>query len=168
MWGWTSTSGVMTLEAMLTRLQLLGLLGGERGRLRIGAGAVGAWLGKTRVLVAAHVVPGPAIKAALLDGGDVVGDEVVAEVVALVGGAPELAGGRVDGLADAVADAVRRRPRRTCPRECTRGRRRGGTRRDGCRDRRRWSRNQPRPACAGRLCVKTTSRVQWPPPVSCA
>jgi hypothetical protein len=56
--------------------------------------------------MAAHVVPGPAEEAALGDRGDVVGDEVVAERVALVGGAPELAGGRVDGLADAVADAV--------------------------------------------------------------
>ncbi len=37
--------------------------------------------------------------------GDVVGDEVVAQSVALVGGAPELAGGGVDGLADTVANA---------------------------------------------------------------
>ena len=83
----------------------LGLIGGERGSLRIGAGAVGAGLREARVLVAAHVVPGPAVEAAFLDRGDVVGDEVVAEVVALVGGAPELAGGGIDGLADAVADA---------------------------------------------------------------
>ena len=55
--------------------------------------------------LAAHVVPGPAVEAALLDVGDVVGDEVVAEGVALVGGAPELAGGGIDGLADAVANA---------------------------------------------------------------
>ena len=87
-------------------LAVLGLVGGERGRLRIGAGAVGAGVGETRVVVAAHVIPGPAVEAALLDRGDVVGDQVVAEVVALVGGAPELAGGGVDGFADAVADAV--------------------------------------------------------------
>ncbi len=37
--------------------------------------------------------------------GDVVGDEVVAERVALVGGAPELAGGGVDGFADAIANS---------------------------------------------------------------
>ena len=36
----------------------------------------------------------------------VVGDEVVAEVIALVGGAPEGAGDGVDGLAYAVAQAV--------------------------------------------------------------
>src|SRR5882762_9630308 len=52
--------------------------------------------GVTRILMAADVVPGPAIKTILLDAGDVVGDEVVAEAVALVGGAPELAGGGVD------------------------------------------------------------------------
>ena len=55
--------------------------------------------------MAAHVVPGPAVEAAFLDRGDVVGDQVVAEVVALVGGAPELSGGGIDGFADAVADA---------------------------------------------------------------
>ena len=37
--------------------------------------------------------------------GDVVGHEIVAEAVALVGGAPELAGDGIDGLADAVANA---------------------------------------------------------------
>ncbi len=63
-------------------------------------GAVEAGVG-----VGADVVPGPAVEAVFLDGGDVVGDEVVAEVVALVDGAPELAGDGVDGLADAVADA---------------------------------------------------------------
>ena len=56
--------------------------------------------------MAAHVVPGPAEEAALQARGHVVGDEVVAQVVALVGGAPELAGDGVDGLAHAVADAV--------------------------------------------------------------
>ncbi len=53
----------------------------------------------------AHVEPGPAVEAVLLDVGDVVGDEVVAQGVALVGGAPELAGDGVDGLAHAVANA---------------------------------------------------------------
>src|SRR5690349_2352621 len=57
------------------------------------------------VLVGAEVEPGPAIKAALLDVGDVVGDEVVAELVALVHAGPERAGGGVDGEADRVADA---------------------------------------------------------------
>ena len=96
----------MHFRGQVDALAVLGLRRGERrGELRVGAGAVGAGLWQARVLVAAHVVPGPAEEAALLDAGDVVGDEVVAEVVALVGGAPELAGDGVDGLADAVADA---------------------------------------------------------------
>src|ERR1035437_1760692 len=56
--------------------------------------------------MAAHVVPRPAEESALGDAGDVVGDEVIAEVVALVDRAPELACGRIDGLAYAVTDAV--------------------------------------------------------------
>ncbi len=71
---------------------------------------------QARILVAAHVVPGPAVEAVFLHAGDVVGNEVVAQVVTLVGRAPELAGGRVDGLADAVANTARRRPSGTCPR----------------------------------------------------
>ncbi len=57
------------------------------------------------VLVAAHVPPGPAVEAALLDVGDVVGDKIVAEVVALVDRAPQIARAGLNGLADAVADA---------------------------------------------------------------
>ena len=53
----------------------------------------------------AHVPPRPAVKAAFLHVGDVVGYEVVAEPVALVGGAPQLAGGGIDGLAYTVAQA---------------------------------------------------------------
>ena len=48
-------------------LAVLRLIGCERGRLRIGTRAVGAWVGKTRVMVTAHVVPRPAIEAACLD-----------------------------------------------------------------------------------------------------
>ena len=66
------------------------------------SGCLPSWRGSC---CAAHVPPRPAVEAALLDVGDVVGDEVVAQGVALVGGAPELAGGGVDGLADAVAHA---------------------------------------------------------------
>ena len=67
-------------------------------QLGVGAGVAG-------ILVAADVPPGPAVEAAGFDGGDVVGDEVVAECVALVDGAPEFAGDGVDGEADGVADA---------------------------------------------------------------
>ena len=52
----------------------------------------------------APLVPGPAAKAAFLDRGDIVRDQMIPEVVALVGGAPKLSGGGVDGLADAVPD----------------------------------------------------------------
>src|SRR5580658_2035658 len=82
----------------------LGLIRGERGRLWIGAGAVGTGLREARILMTAHVVPRPAVEAAFLDRSDVVGDQVIAEVVALVGRAPKLSGGGVDGLTDAVAD----------------------------------------------------------------
>src|SRR5271170_3458411 len=61
---------------------------------------------KARVLMVAHVVPGPAVEAILLHAGDVVGDEVVAQTVTLVGGAPELTSSWVDRLADAVPNAI--------------------------------------------------------------
>ena len=57
------------------------------------------------VLMGADVLPGPAVEAAVLDVGDVVGNEVVAEGVALVDGTPELAGVGIDGEADGVANA---------------------------------------------------------------
>ena len=58
-----------------------------------------------RVLVGAEVIPGPAVEAAFLDVGDVVGHQVVAQRVALVDRGPELAGLGVDRQADGVADA---------------------------------------------------------------
>ena len=61
----------------------------------------------TRVLVAADVVPGPAIKAALLDVRDVIGRKVVAKLVTLVDGRPELARLRVYRDSHRVADAPR-------------------------------------------------------------
>src|ERR1700745_1022801 len=60
-----------------------------------------------RVLCASHVVPRPAVEAALLDMGDVVRNEIVAKSVPLIGRAPQLSGCRIDGLAHAVADAIR-------------------------------------------------------------
>ncbi len=44
-----------------------------------------------RVLNAAHVVPGPAVEAALLHVGDVVGNQVVAQGIPFIGGAPQFA-----------------------------------------------------------------------------
>ena len=58
-----------------------------------------------RVLVGADVIPGPAVEAAFLDVGDVVGHQVVAQPVALVDRGPELAGLGMDRQADGVADA---------------------------------------------------------------
>jgi hypothetical protein len=63
-----------------------------------------------RVLQAAagavEVEPGPAVEAVFLHVGHVVGDQVVAQAVALIGGAPQLAGDGVDGFAHAVAQAA--------------------------------------------------------------
>ena len=59
----------------------------------------------TRILVAAHVVPGPSVEPVFLHVSHVIRNEVVAQTVAFVGGAPKLPGGRVDGLADAVANS---------------------------------------------------------------
>ena len=55
---------------------------------------------------AAHIEPRPAVKAALLHVRHIVGHQVVAQAVALIGGAPQLAGRGVNGLAHAVTDAV--------------------------------------------------------------
>ena len=60
-----------------------------------------------RILVAADVVPGPAVEAALLDVRDVVGDQVVAQLVALVDRRPQLARTRMHGDPDGVADPGR-------------------------------------------------------------
>src|SRR5580658_5771542 len=56
--------------------------------------------------MSAHVVPGPSVEAAFLNGSDIVGDKMIAQVVTLVGGAPELTRGWIDRLTDAVANAV--------------------------------------------------------------
>src|SRR5882672_9917641 len=61
----------------------------------------------TRILMTTDVPPRPAIEAALLNVGDVIGDEIVAQAVAFVDGAPEFAGFGINGQAAAgVADAV--------------------------------------------------------------
>src|SRR2546426_9493805 len=59
-----------------------------------------------RILVAADVVPRPAVEAAFLHVGDVVGPQVVAEGVAFVGRYPQFARLRMhDDAAAGVADA---------------------------------------------------------------
>src|SRR5580700_4483146 len=60
-----------------------------------------------RILMAADVPPGPAVKAALLDVRDVVGDKVVTQAVAFVDRAPELSGFGLNGqAASGIADSV--------------------------------------------------------------
>src|SRR4029077_20457739 len=60
-----------------------------------------------RILVGADVVPGPAVERAFTHARDVVGWNVIAEPVALIGRAPEFAAPWRDRHADAVADAGR-------------------------------------------------------------
>src|ERR1700678_4266835 len=60
---------------------------------------------EARVLTGADVVPGPAVKAALLDVSDVIGHEIIAERIAFVGGAPHLARLGIDSDASRVSDA---------------------------------------------------------------
>src|ERR1035437_1486772 len=59
------------------------------------------------VLVSSHVPPGPTVKTIFRYGGNVVGDEVVAEPVAFVGRAPQFASAGVDGNAHGIAYAPR-------------------------------------------------------------
>src|SRR6516164_3813720 len=58
-----------------------------------------------RVLVAADIKPRPAVERALPHTGDIVRHQIVAETVALVGGAPGQAALRLDGEPDTVSDA---------------------------------------------------------------
>ena len=60
-----------------------------------------------RILRAAHVEPRPSVKPAVLHVRDVVGHQIVAEVIALVDGHPELTRLRMEGKADGVPDAGR-------------------------------------------------------------
>src|SRR5215471_12129625 len=69
------------LRRHVDTLAVLRLCVGQRWSLRVNAGSVGAGLREAWVLMRAHVVPGPSVEAALLDGGYVVGHEVVAQVV---------------------------------------------------------------------------------------
>src|SRR6266446_2174804 len=57
------------------------------------------------VLIAADIEPRPSIERIFADPRDVVGHQIVAEAVALVGGAPRRAALRLDCEADAIADS---------------------------------------------------------------
>jgi len=58
------------------------------------------------IFIGTDIVPGPAVERAFPDAGDVVAGDVVAQAVALVGRAPEIAVG-TDGETDAIADSRR-------------------------------------------------------------
>src|SRR4029077_5619677 len=55
--------------------------------------------------IPSEVVPRPSVEAAFFDVGDVVGDEVVPEIVTLVRADPQLTGRRIDGEPGRVPDA---------------------------------------------------------------
>src|SRR5215468_8984642 len=57
----------------------------------------------SRIFIGAQIVPGPAVESAVSHARNEVGDEIVAEIVALVGRAPEVARQRVHGEPNAVS-----------------------------------------------------------------
>src|SRR5713101_9532068 len=61
----------------------------------------------SRIFIGAQIVPGPAVESAVTHARNEVGDEIVAEIVALVGRAPEVAGQLVHGEPDAVSQPAR-------------------------------------------------------------
>src|SRR3989442_16041848 len=60
-----------------------------------------------RILVSSNVVPGPTVEASVLNVGNVIGREIIAEFVALINGGPEFAGLWVDGNTYCIADTPR-------------------------------------------------------------
>src|SRR2546426_8867440 len=56
-----------------------------------------------RILVSSNVVPGPTVEASVLNVGNVIGREIVAEFIALINGGPEFAGLWVDGNTNWIA-----------------------------------------------------------------
>src|SRR5262249_37320290 len=57
----------------------------------------------SRIFIGAQIVPGPAVESAVTHARNEVGDEIVAEIVALVGRAPAVARQRVPGDPAAVS-----------------------------------------------------------------
>ncbi len=85
MWGWMSTSGVMTRSFSSGCLPLC-----------------------RRVLHAPHVPPRPSVKASGLNMRDVIGNKVVAESIALIHRCPQLSAGGMDGDSHRIANARRK------------------------------------------------------------
>src|SRR5262245_7652205 len=61
----------------------------------------------SRIFVGAQIVPRPAVESAVTHARNEVGHEIVAEIVALVGRAPEIARQRVHGEPDTVSQPAR-------------------------------------------------------------
>src|ERR1039458_4653115 len=59
---------------------------------------------RSRIFVLADIEPGPAVEAVFLNRRDVIGDEIVAQVVALVNRAPDFTRRRVNAQANRVAN----------------------------------------------------------------
>src|SRR6516162_6933922 len=78
-WAWSRTSGDLVLE------------------IRPRAAVRGIFIGT-------DIIPGPAVGRAFLDAGDIVAGDIVAQAVAFVGRAPEIAIG-TDSETDAIADS---------------------------------------------------------------
>src|ERR1700733_15958188 len=73
-----------------------------------------------RILMAAHIPPGPAVESAFLHMRDVVGNQVVAQTIALIYRAPQLAGLGIDrnsasGIANAIGIHAQRAVRGIAP-----------------------------------------------------
>jgi hypothetical protein len=61
----------------------------------------------SRIFVGAQIIPGPAVERAVTHARNEVGDEIVAEAIALVGRAPDIAGQWVHGESNAVSQSAR-------------------------------------------------------------
>src|ERR1700689_5219431 len=109
-------------RAVLGRETVAGIFGGkriavvegqsERGRVRLEQDIrngdlsfqIGTLAGVVRILIAADIVPGPAVERALAYPGNVVRHQIVAQTVAFIGRAIEVAGLGVNGKPHAIAD----------------------------------------------------------------
>ena len=103
--------GIATISGWKAARIVEGHLQGCRMRLEQGIGHDGlsfeirALALEARILVVAHVVPGPSIEAALTHTRHVVGHQIVAKLVPFIGRAPEVTRCGVNGKPHAVSDA---------------------------------------------------------------
>src|SRR5579859_7965901 len=55
--------------------------------------------------ISAHVEPGPAVKASLLNVGDVIGNQIVTQRIAFIHGAPQISGLGLNSNSHGIPDA---------------------------------------------------------------